>query len=414
MAETGSAAPAASKMAVKVKKRVPRPPARRRVERPRRLCDISMEEAETMRYVQSLLPLFTAKRWLILPPLHCGVERYIFLMNQHDTPNILQQIRRDTLRIKAYPPQPQLFTTPYDVTEAMLRQAKNIALVNTKVRNRMQTLARRWKTRRLKQANTEDLLTGEEPKQCIRLRDYENRSEYVFEADTIHKDMYERLLHSYYTFPEPQAPRNPYTNELLTFTQFFNVMTQLYQVPGKKVHWALDALFSCSYDLPRFQNIMASRLRQSLIQRIMSNPTNEIGTEVLADFIEDCFEATILITSEELIKNRILLYRWAARNLVTHPQVCRWRTACYTHQLQRINAIPPTLQQKDALNRDIARLILETPHPDVKNSFDSSPPPPAAPVAALNDEDSHAWEEEFGINQIYIITSDTTLFEIDG
>jgi len=413
MAETSSAA-AASKMAVKVKKRVARPPARRRPEMPRRPSDLSMEEAETIRYVKSLLPLFTAKRWLILPPLHCGVERYIFLMNQHTIPSILQQIRRDTVRIQTFPPQSQLFTTPYDVTEAMLKQAKNIALVNTKVRNRMQTLARRWKTRRLKQANTEDLLTGEQPKQCIRLRDYENRSEYVFEADTIHKDMYERLLHSYYTFPEPQAPRNPYTNELLTFTQFFNVMTQLYDVPGKKIHWALDALFSCSYDMSRFQNIMASRLRHSLIQRIMSNPTNEIGTEVLADFIEDCFEATILLTSEEVIEYRIRLYRWAARNLATHHQLCRWRMACYKHQLQRINAIPPTLEQKDGLNREIARLIVETPHPDVKKSFDSSAPPPAAAAALNDEEDPHAWEEDFGLNQIYIIMTDTSLFEIDG
>jgi len=413
MAETSSAA-AASKMAVKVKKRVARPPARRRAEMPRRPSDLSMEEAETIRYVKSLLPLFTAKRWLILPQLHCGVERYIFLMNQHTTSSILQQIRRDTVRIQTFPPQSQLFTTPYDVTEAMLKQAKNIALVNTKVRNRMQTLARRWKTRRLKQANTEDLLTGEQPKQCIRLRDYENRSEYVFEADTIHKDMYERLLQSYYTFPEPQAPRNPYTNELLTFTQFFNVMTQLYDVPGKKIHWALDALFSCSYDMSRFQNMMASRLRHSLIQRIMSNPTNEIGTEVLADFIEDCFEATILLTSEEVIEYRIRLYRWAARNLATHHQLCRWRMACYKHQLQRINAIPPTLEQKDGLNREIARLIVETPHPDVKKSFDSSAPPPAAAAALNDEEDPHAWEEDFGLNQIYIIMTDTSLFEIDG
>jgi hypothetical protein len=336
-------------------------------------------------------------------------------MNFSHISTILRQIRMDTARIKARPPPHKLFATPYDITEDMLQQAKNIAIVNNKIRNRFQCLARRWKTRRLKKANTEDLLTGEPPKQCILLRDYKNRSEYVFEADTIHKDMYERLLQHYYTFPEPAAPRNPYTNELLTFSQFFNIMTQLYQVPGKKIHWALDALFSCSYDTTLFQNRMASRLRQSLIQRMMSNPVNDTGAEVLADFIEDCFKVTVLINSEDVIYYRIQMYRWAARNIPTHPQICRWRTACYTHQLQRINSLPPTLAQKEELDMTVAKLITQTPHPDIKSSYDSSRPPPEQPILEADEPDT--WEDELAIiaaelNRIMIITSDTTFIHI--
>lgn len=399
---------ASSKMAVKLQKRVPQPASKKHQRAhyiPYR--QLSIHERTILESVAKSIHLFSAKQWLILPSLHLGVERYIFLMNIHNISGILRQIRTDSDRIKAYPPAPGLFATPYDITVPMLRQARNIAIVNNKIRNRFQVLAHLWKARKLKKANTEDLLTGEEPKRCIYLRDFKNRSEYVFEADTIHKDMYERLLQSYYTFPEPAAPRNPYTNELLTFTQFFNVMSQLYQVPGKKIHWALDALFSCSYDLTRFQNTMASKLRHALTNRIMSTPTNDIGMEVLTDFIEDCLEQTILILSEQVVQQRVAVYKWAVRNLTTHPQVCKWRLACYKHQLQRINAIPPTLEQKDEIHREISQLIVQIPQPDLQKAYDSSHPPP--PPAVLDAEDSYAWEEDFGLNHIYIIMNDAAL-----
>jgi len=387
----------------------------------------SLDELRIQGIINQSLPLFTAKRWLILPTLHWGAELYIFLLNLYHISAILKQIRRDYARIKTHPPPPQLFATFYDITGDMLKQARNIAILNNRVRNQFQRLAHIWKSRRLKKANTEDLMTGEEPKHCICLRDYKNNSEYVFEADTIHKDMYERLLQNYYTFPEPLAPRNPYTNELLTFTQFFNVMRQLYQVPGKKIHWALDALYSFSYNLNRFQNIMASRLRQTLIHRIMSNPMNDTGNEVLADFIEDCFKETTLIISEETIEYRYKMWRWAVGKFPTHPQICKWRAACYKHQLQRINAIPPTLEEKNELNREIERLILYVHHDDdvekpYKDTLLQAPPevpevpevpePPEAPV--LNDENFLTWEDEFGLNHIIIIASDASFFEITG
>ena len=360
----------------------------------------------------SFMQILLSKRWLILPSLHWGVERYIFLMNLHSIVQILRQIRKDSAAIKLQPPAPQLFSTPYDITESLLKQARNIAIVNNNVRNRFKCLARRWKTCHLKKANMEDLLTGEEPKQCIRLRDYKNRAEYVFEADTIHKDMYERLCHAYYIFPEPAAPRNPYTNELLTFPQFFSVMTQLYQVPGKKIHWALTGLYDCFYDLTLFQNRMASRLKHGLIQRIMSNPLNETGSEFLGDFIDDCFKDTTLLSSAEVIDYRIGLYRWAVRNMPTHPQLCRWRAVCYRQYLQRINAIPPTAHQKIEVNREINSLILQAPHHEVKTAYEKAILP-AAPLA-LNGDDSDAWEEDFGLNHIFIVTSDTLFFNITG
>jgi len=411
-----AAAEAPAKMAVKAKKRVQRPASKYRTydyTPNRKLC---IYDAMIIEQVILSIPLFHAKRWLILPTLHLGVERYIFLMNKHHISGILRQIKRDSARIKNYPPPPQLFPTPYDITEEMLSYARNLAIVNNKVRNRFQYLARRWKTSRLKKANTEDLLTGEEPKQCIRLRDYKNRSEYVFEADTIHKDMYERLLQHYYTFPEPVAPRNPYTNELLTFAQFFNVMRQLYKVPGKKIHWALDALFSSSYDIALFQNRMSSRLRQALVQRIMSTPANDTGTEVLIDFIEDCFNQTTLITSEHDIQYRTGLYKWAARNLPTHPQLCRWRTACYSHQLHRINTIPPTFEQKRELNAEISYLIVLTPDCDLQTPYNillATLAPTVQAAATLDSDDSDAWEE-FDLTNIYIIATDTSLFEVNG
>jgi hypothetical protein len=384
---------------------------------------LSLDELRIRELINGSLPLFTAKRWLILPTLHWGAERYIFLMNLYHISSILRQIRRDSSRIITHPPLPQLFATPYDITENMLKQARNIAILNNRVRNQFQRLAHLWKTRRLKKANTEDLMTGEEPKHCICLKDYKNNSEYVFEADTIHKDMYERLLQNYYTFPEPLAPRNPYTNELLTFPQFFNIMRQLYQVPGKKVHWALDGLYSCSYNLKKFQNVMASRLRQALIHRIMSNPMNDTGNEILADFIEDCFKETTLILSEETIEYRYKMLRWAVGKFPTHPKICKWRAVCYKHQLQRINAIPPTLEEKNELNKEIERLILEVSRPDIETPYKDSLPPvaPVAPdvpdvqvVAVLNDENFLTWEDEFGLNHIIIIASDASFFEITG
>ena len=197
------------------------------------------------------------------------------------------------------------------------------AIKNQQRRNAFGRLARRWIQKKLRTKNEEDLVTGEKPLEQVRIVDWSNRSIYEFEAKTICRDMVSRLLvTTWMFFPAPKSPRNPYTNEALTEGQFYSVMKQLRR--HGQTHWALEALYSCKYNLKEFDRDMYMKLKRTHHNTVFSNPESENAKEVLLDFIEDEHKSHDMDYEKDI-------YVWAVENMSYHHKLHEWRIQCEKH-----------------------------------------------------------------------------------
>ena len=186
-------------------------------------------------------------------------------------------------------------------------------------------LALRWlETRRLKAGNDEDLVTGEVPKTPVSLIVWPERRKYVFEPDTIRRDMIERLFQHSYLFPKFLLPRNPYTNCELSVHQFSCIMRQL-RAAGKS-HWVLEALLKCKYDVALFKKIFGDSVKRELVLKVFRDPFTPDTLDIILDFIEDAHDDNTKYFDQQL-------YRWAFENKSKNIKIKRWIQLCKEYQL---------------------------------------------------------------------------------
>ena len=247
------------------------------------------------------------KRWFLIQqvPMHISIFMYHAGNNHRE---VLKTIRR---RLKC----------GINVEKAKMMMA--IAHKNERVRRAFGALVRRWIRSRMRAGNDEDLVTGCAPVRPIVLTDWKGRRRYVFEPQTIMKDMVTRLQMSHCTlFPKPKFPRNPYTNTDMTAGQFFSIVEQLRAVG--LTHWTVEALYSVEYNLKLYDDEMYVKLKNTILGNLFSNHHDVAGIELVLEFIEDEHAGHHLYCNDEL-------YKWALENVPTHTRIVAWRNLCYKH-----------------------------------------------------------------------------------
>lgn len=256
------------------------------------------------------------RRWFLLQGVPMHVSIYMYHAGNNLT-EILQKLKR---RIR------------HGCQARKMNFMKAIARKNERVRAAFGALARRWIRSRLRAGNDEDLMTGCAPVYPMVLTDWNGRRRYVFEPQTIMKDMVTRLQMSYCTlFPKPKLPRNPYTNTDMTAGQFFSMVKQL-RAAGF-AHWTLEALYSVEYNLKIYEQEMYFKLKNTILHGLFSNHRDTAGIELVLEFIEDEHEGHRLHCDYQL-------YKWALENVPSHPRIVAWRNLCYKHY-KIGNTIPP-------------------------------------------------------------------------
>ncbi|NBV77845.1 hypothetical protein EBR66_06795 [bacterium] len=190
---------------------------------------------------------------------------------------------------------------------------KNYTLVQ-----RFRILLHRWLGRRMKLGNTEDLVTGDIPKNPILLRDWSQRRIYTFEPTTILRDMLVRLRSQSYLFPKYLMPRNPYTNCELTENQFFCIMNQL-RLAGYS-HWMLEGLMSTNYIKLLFIERFGGTIKKDIILREFQKPGADT-LELIHTFIEDYYRDTNTPFDTHI-------YTWAIAHRQNHVLLKKWITLC--------------------------------------------------------------------------------------
>ena len=270
----------------------------------------------------SINPPTFDKGWLILTHDNWVLTHHLNTIASNAVSGIIR-IRKD---IKKYEYtlscRPYLFVPPGDeirfLKEGLKHLQKNQRLINS-----FRALAHRWLQSRFKPANEEDLCTCEIPRNPVSLRVWSQRTIFNFEANTIRRDMLERIFTQSYLFPKFYLPRNPYTNSDMTENQFYSVVKQLRKAGFS--HWSLEALFECRYNLDKFKEKFGVLIKKEIIEREFKKPSGEV-LYVIQDFMEDHHKKNNKAFCS-------FLYRWAVAHLQTHSRIKSWIQLCKDHHM---------------------------------------------------------------------------------
>lgn len=203
--------------------------------------------------------------------------------------------------------------------EEDLAKLEPIFKKNQKVRFSMKRMVLLWKLRRTRQMNTEDISTMEVPKKQVVLYSADLRNKYVFEANTLLKDSVSRLTLNEEFFPHPLYPRNPFTNEKLTYGQLLSIHKQL-RLHGI-THWIWEAFFQSRFSLESLLDSFSSSLKIHSIKSFFSDNNDYLSQTYVADFIESRY------TSKKIsdISFYMKVYDWASVVHSSHQHMVEWR-----------------------------------------------------------------------------------------
>jgi hypothetical protein len=197
----------------------------------------------------------------------------------------------------------------------------------------------RWRTSRLRVLNTVDCITLEPIKKPIQIVDWisEKKTIVLFEAQTLLKDITERLMFHDGFFEDPQLPRNPMTNLPLTQAQMLSVWDQISRagipvssafVLFRKARWNLDTYL---VENETFLKLHAFRATMKDIGHIDTQ-------DRMLDFIQYCYEL-------ESVDCSIPAFKYALAYFPEHKTIREWQSLCkefyeahilYTRQPQKL------------------------------------------------------------------------------
>lgn len=192
---------------------------------------------------------------------------------------------------------------------------------NQTFRWKMKRLIHKWRLGRIKQANTDDILTGEPPVKPIYIYDWAQRTKYVFEAGTVYRDMCTRLFNADSLFINTLPPRNMFTNTPYTLGQLHFIIKDLRKYGY--AHWAIQGLQACGYGLKHFGRVYKQSIHLEVLKRCFSKP--EDCAPLVLDFIE--------MEYEYHDKNCILsdVLSWYIQTHPSCPLIEAWRKLCFKY-----------------------------------------------------------------------------------
>lgn len=208
----------------------------------------------------------------------------------------------------------------------------SLIVANQRIRRLFKRLVQRWRVARLRQVNTEDVVTMEAPKSPIWVYDWTNRTKYVFEAATLFKGFRTSLTLSEGLFPTPQSPKNPFTNQPLSYAQVHFTMNAL-RATGF-ADWVTESYRAHSYDVELYRKRCHTMLRTTALKRLFADQKSEEYTDLLYDFIDFCHD------NAEVEMERKDVWEWMIQNRPDYCRIQAWRSACYKYYHGLITEAP--------------------------------------------------------------------------
>lgn len=227
----------------------------------------------------------------------------------------------------------------------------SLILANQRIRWQLKRLVQRWRAARLRQVNTEDVVTMEAPKQPVWIYDWSNRTKYVFEASTLFKGFHTSLTLSEGLFPTPQSPKNPFTNQPLSEAQVHFTLNTLRRAGF--ADWVTESYRAHGYDVELYRKRCHTMLRITALKRLFADQKSEDYADLLYDFIDFCHD------NAEVEMERKDVWVWMIQNRPDYCRIQAWRSACYKYYYGLITEAPEKfLVSKVRIQKEVDELIM--------------------------------------------------------
>jgi hypothetical protein len=286
-----------------------------------------------------------SSNWYLLPDLSNSNIEY-FRTCVYGFANIYRKLTIDRGHVNIYSIVPILIMSEERANELEAQIYKNQIF-----RWKMKRLIHKWRLSKFKQINVDDIHTGEPPKKLVCLYDWNQRSKYVFEANTIYRDLCERLFTSDGLFINTQYPRNFFTNTPLSIGQLHFIIEDLRKYGFS--HWALQGLQSCNYALNYFKRIYKQSIHIEVLKRCFATCTSQECVDLVTDFVELEHE----YHDKECIQTAVLL--WYIKTYYECPLVQAWRKLCFKYY--KYAYMNPDFNYTDTIHM-LSREIMKTDH----------------------------------------------------
>jgi hypothetical protein len=192
-----------------------------------------------------------------------------------------------------------------------------------KHRHLFRILLHHMRAKLLSSANSTDLLTMEIPKKPVYIVDWSARKSYVFEAQTLMKDITLRITNHDGFFEDSQPPRNPFTNTPLTQSQMISVWNSISHA-GIVVSSAFSLFRKARYCMKIFALENSTFLKLNALRTTMKDPSAYDYVDRMTDFIYFAYES-------ESIDCHMSAFRFAMREYPNHTILLKWRDLCYRY-----------------------------------------------------------------------------------
>lgn len=177
----------------------------------------------------------------------------------------------------------------------------------------------RIRGKHLHSVNTTDPITLLAFKEPVYLNIFYLRSQYIFEADTISRHIHKNLLYHDGQIPYSRIPRNPFTNEILSYLQLLSLIQQCRKYGH--TYWSIEAFLEHNLSVEVFSKAYYKPLRLHALRDTMKNPKEIDTIDTLYDFIKD----------QHNEHNKIFIrsvYLWAIEEAFDEYRIQNWKRYC--------------------------------------------------------------------------------------
>jgi hypothetical protein len=260
--------------------------------------------------------------WIILKEAHWHIKLQIYSLKVKNNLQKMRSLSRKNSELYIHPNSilGDHFIQWYNRKQYNNFTEVNAALLkNQRLRQLFKTLLTKWRTQRLRLANDNDPITLSKPVIPITIYSFELGIKYVYEAETLARDIHKKLLNNDGMFPNPVFPKNTLTNVEYTVAQLLSIWERCKK--SGLTSWAFEAFRDVKFDIDKFLLHHNRILRVNAMRAVLNNPDD-------VDYIDTLFDFIMLHHDYHDIKPVEVTYKRFVKSYPDEPIIILWRNLC--------------------------------------------------------------------------------------
>ncbi len=308
---------------------------------------------------RKLQPQPPLKTWRILPT-RCSPEGISFTIDTLQGNTYLEKKRSLQRRLDSLEKKNNFLFNTQKIQEqhqnflTYYTQVAEVLELNQKMRWLFKRLFNSYHVSRLRKVNITDPITLLPFRYPIVLNNFKTKTQYIFEAESFARHAHKSLLHHDGQIPCSKLPKNPYTNEELTFVQLLSLLNQARKMGF--TFWSIEAFVDHRYSMVKFQKTHQKPLRLHAIQDTLRNLHDFEAFDIVYDFIRSHHH-------DHKKQFPRYIYQWALEEATDDDVIILWKKYCLEwYEIDILEEDPNTKNRKFDRILDSTEKLCEFPN----------------------------------------------------